>query len=97
MNACTECPFYVLDVAAKAEGEAMDAAYEATLTADQRAAYEEWAAQAPDDAVDPFAGCGPYCTHIRQGKGFPGEYVYSCDAPGNEHVIYVDFNESEII
>jgi hypothetical protein len=56
-----------------------------------------WAAQAPKGELDPFAQCGEWCKHLKSGRGYPGEYVYHCAAPGNEHVIHTDFNESEII
>ena len=96
MTECT-CKFYELDAAAQAEAEAMTAAYEASMSEAEREAMEAWAAQAPDDQPDPFAKCGPFCKHSKGGKGHPGEYVYHCAAPGNEHIIHVDFNESEII
>ena len=93
----TECKFYEVDLAAQAEGEAMAAAYEASMNPAEREAMDAWAAQAPKDETDPFAKCGAYCKHLNSGKGHPGEFVYHCTAPGNEHVIHVDFNESKII
>ena len=96
MSECT-CKYYEVDLAAQKEGEKMEAAYIASMSDAQRAEWEAWAAMAPDDEPDPFAKCRPYCKHLNSGKGFPGEYVYSCAAPGNEHIIHVDFNESEII
>ncbi len=94
MNACT-CKFYEVDLEAQAEGEALAAAYDDMLGEEGRAAEAAWLAM-QDPEPDPFAGCGPYCRHARSGKGMPGEYVYGCGAPGNEHIIHVDFNEAEI-
>ena len=96
MTECN-CKFYEVDTTAQAEGEAMAAAYEASMSDAEREAMDAWAAQAPDDEPDPFANCGPYCKHLKSGRGFPGEYLYNCTAPGNEHIIHCDFNESEII
>ena len=92
-----KCKFYEVDTAAKAEGDALEAAYNAGMSDKEREAMEAWANQQTADQPDPFAKCGEYCKHSRSGKGYPGEYVYGCACPGNEHVIDVDFNESEII
>jgi hypothetical protein len=92
-----KCKFYEVDTAAQAEGEAMAAAYEAGMSDAEREAMDAWAAQAPSNEPDPFAKCGEYCKHLKSGKGHPGEYVYHCAAPGNEHIIDVDFREYEII
>ena len=92
-----KCKFYEVDLAAKAEGDAMEAAYYADMSAEERKGLEAWANQAPPDQSDPFAKCGEYCKHLKSGRGFPGEYLYNCAAPGNEHIIHCDFNESEII
>ena len=96
MTPC-ECKFYEIDLAAQEEAEKMEAAYLDSLSDAQREDLEAWAAQAPEDEPDPFAKCVPFCKHLNHGKGFPSEYVYHCAAPGNEHIIHVDFNESEII
>ena len=91
-----ECKFYEVDLVEKAEGEAMEAAYWASMSEAEREAMEAWAAEAPDEP-DPFAKCGECCKHMKRDRGFPGETVYHCAAPGNEHVIHTDFNLSEII
>ena len=91
------CPFYELDEAAKDDGDEMDAAYYAGRSAEDIAAEKEfWLDQQFDGGPDPFAKCGEYCAHMRGNPGFPGEFVYSCAAPGNEHIIHVDFNENAI-
>ncbi len=97
MTECA-CLFYELDLEAQAEGEKLFGAYEDCLSPEQRAAEAAWLAAQPEpDGPDPFAKCGPYCRHLNSGRGFPGEYVYHCAAPGNEHVIHYEFRESEII
>ena len=89
---CT-CPFYAIDLDAKAEAEAWAASIpEADLRAMEAMMYETG-----EEDPSPVAQCGEFCKHLRSGKGHPGEYVDYCDAPGNEHIINVDFNESEII
>ncbi len=97
MTECA-CLFYDPDLAAQAEGERLAAEYETSLSPEQRAAEAAWlAANVQDAEPDPFAKCGPYCRHLKSGKGFPGEHVNYCAAPGNEHVIHYEFRESEII
>ena len=34
-----------------------------------------------------LAKCGAFCKYLSAGRGFPGEYVYHCSAPGNRHII----------
>lgn len=52
---------------------------------------------APAEENNPHLSCRAFCRYFRSGKGYPGEYVYYCCAAGNEHIIDVDFIESEII
>ena len=89
------CKFYEIDLTAQAEGDAMEAAYLASISEAEKEAMEAWAAT--DPTPNPLAKCGDYCKHLQSGRGFPGEYGYICTAPDNEHIIHVDFNESEII
>ena len=85
------CRYYELDLAALWEAEAMDAACAVRMDAGERAAFEAWdSTRPPVGELDPTARCGPFCKHLEQGAGGPGEYVYRCAAPGNEHVIHVD-------
>ena len=91
------CKYFEVDLAAQREAEETEAAYIESMSDAQREALEAWEAMNPNDEPDPFAKCGPFCKHSKSGKGYPGEYVYRCAAPGNEHIIRVDFNESEII
>ena len=92
-----ECKFYEIDLLAKEEGEAMYAEYVGNISEAERESLEAWADMNVSDEPDPFAKCGEYCKHLKGGKGYPGEYVHHCAAPGNEHIIHVDFIESEII
>ena len=88
------CPYFELDLAALREAEAMDAACAVRMDAGERAAFNAWASTRPPvEELDPTAHCGPYCKHLEQGNGGPGEYVYRCAAPGNEHIIHVDLND----
>ena len=92
----TNCKFYELDLEAQKEAEEMAALFPSGLTGDEEAAYIEYMTE-QKSADDPFANCGPFCKYFQSGNGYPGEYVYYCCANGNEHIIYVDFVESEII
>jgi len=96
MQMC-KCKFYEVDLVAKKEGDAMEAAYFGSMNETEREAMDAWAAMEATDEPDPFAKCGEYCKHQKSDRGFPGERVYQCIAPGNEHIIHVDFIESEII
>ena len=92
-----ECKFYEVDLVAKEEGDAMDAAYFGSMSQSEREALEAWADMEASDASDPFAKCGAYCKYKKSDRGYPGERVHHCAALGNEHIIHVDFIESEII
>ena len=96
MNECI-CKYYEADLAAQKEAEEMEAAYYGSMSDAEREAWAAWEAMCPGDEPDTFANCGPFCKHMVSGRGYPGEYVYNCSAPGNEHIIHVDFNESEIL
>ena len=96
MNKCI-CKFYEPDMDALQEAEAMEAAYLASMSDAEREALEIWANEQPEDVPDPFANCGPCCKYSKSGHGYPGEYVCHCDASGNEHILHVDFIESEIL
>lgn len=97
------CKFYEVDEEAKAEGEAMDAAFIESLGGQE--AYEAYEAEAEamaeamgySEENDPFAKCGPYCKYLKSGKGYPGEHVTYCSCPGHEQILDTQFNESEII
>lgn len=84
-----KCKFYELDLEAQKEAEEMVLPFP-ELSADEGPEEER-------ETDDPFSSCGAFCKYLKSGKGYPGEYVYYCCAKGNEHVIDVDFNESEII
>ena len=92
-----ECKYYELDAAAKKESEQLLVEYEAQMSDAERDELEAWAAKQSAGEPDPFAKCGEFCKHSKSGRGYPGEYVFHCAAPGNEHIIHIDFNESEII
>jgi hypothetical protein len=99
MNECN-CKFYEVDVEAQKEGEQFESGFLASMTDAEREAMEAWDAELEDSPLDdgsPLCKCGPFCKYLKHGKGFPGEYVYHCTAPDNEHIIQVDFNESELI
>jgi hypothetical protein len=91
------CKFYEADLAAQKEGEKLETAYFTSMSDTEREAMEAWAAMRSADDTDPFAKCGKYCKHLKSGKGYPGEYVHGCAAPGNEHIIHVDININEVI
>ncbi len=84
----TTCKFYEKDLAAVKDALEIEAALKAND------AITELAETNHED--NPLEQC-TFCKHLRSGKGYPGEYVYHCTAPGNEHIIHVDFIESEII
>ena len=92
---CT-CKFYKIDLEAKVEAERMEALFPVTFSEEEPADYSEYM-ETPHEENDPFASCGIFCRYLKSGKGYPGEYVYYCCAAGNEHIIHVDFNKSEII
>lgn len=92
---CT-CKFYKIDHEAKEEAERMEALFPTVFPEEEPINCPEHM-ETPHEENDPFASCGIFCRYLRSGKGYPGEYVYYCCAAGNEHVIHVDFNESEII
>ncbi len=91
---CT-CKFYEPDMEAKEEAEKMYAFYQTAFPEIELADEPEQIEPPAED--DPLASCGAFCRYLKSGKGYPGEYVYYCCAAGNEHIIHVDFNESEII
>jgi hypothetical protein len=90
------CCFYEKDTKAEEEAKEMDAAIIATMGEENWRAMCEMAELQPEDN-SPLAKCGEFCRYLHSGKGYPGEYVYHCTAPGNEHIIHVDFIELEII
>ena len=92
MTEC-KCKFYEIDLDAKAEAEA----WAAGISADEIAMMEACFYETNEEDTDPVAQCGEFCKHLCSGKGHPGEFVNFCNAPGNEHIISVDFNEAEII
>lgn len=89
------CKFYKLDLEAKAEAESMEALFHPSFPEDESAASGHM--EIPPEENDPFSTCGAFCRYLTSGNGYPGEHVYYCCAAGNEHIIHVDFNESEII
>ena len=91
----SKCKFYELDLEAQKEAEEMDAWLPEWFKAEEAAYLDYMETQAEEN--DPLSNCGPFCKFLKSGKGYPGEYVYYCCAEGNEHIIDVDFNESEII
>lgn len=86
------CKFYELDLEAQEEAAKMEILLSKYLSEEELATYSE---QVCDET--PFSECGEFCKYFKSGKGYPGEYVYHCCAKGNEHIIHIDFNESEII
>lgn len=90
------CRFYKKDLDAQREAEEMETAMRASIGEENWKAMSEWAEQELK-GDGPLAKCGLFCKYYRCGRGFPGEYVDYCSAPGNEHIINVDFRESEII
>ena len=91
---CT-CRLYEKDTKAEEEANEMEADMIAVMGEDNWKAMNEMAELLPEEN-NPEAKCA-FCKHLRSGKGYPGEYVDYCSAPGNEHTINVDFRESEII
>ena len=89
------CRFYEKDTKAEKEANEMEADMIAVMGEDSWNAMNEMAKLLPEEN-NPEAKC-VFCKHLRSGKGYPGEYVYYCSAPGNEHIINIDFRESEII
>jgi len=93
-----KCKFYEVDLAAQKQSDEMEAAYRGSMSEDEWLAQEEWVGNmATSTDEDPLGKCGEYCKHLKSGKGYPGEYVYHCAVPGAEHILHVDFNESEIL
>ena len=88
-----ECKFYELDKLAKEEHEQ----WIATIPESDIRAMEEMMYEVEEDYSDPCEKCREFCKHYSSGKGFPGEYVDYCAAPGNEHIIRVETNISEVI
>ena len=85
------CPYYEVDIQAQKEAEQMEPPF-----------FSDPPDADPDPASLPeeenaLAKCGTFCKYLSAGRGFPGEYVYHCNVPGNRHIIHVDFNEAEII
>ena len=88
-----KCRFYEVDLEAKAEAESWAAGIpEADIRAMEAMMYETG-----EEDPNPVSKCGEFCKYLRSGNGFPGEYVDCCNAPGNEHIIHVDFNIADII
>ena len=85
------CKFFELDVKAKEEYESEREARKSGMTPDQ------WKAELELESfmINPNKRC-MFCKHFKETDGFPGEHLTNCSAPGNEHIINVDFNESEI-
>ena len=92
---CT-CKFYKINLEAKEEAERMKALFPVAFPEAEPINCPEHM-ETPHEENDPFASCGIFCRYFRSGKGYPGEHVYYCCAAGKEHIIHVDFNESEII
>jgi len=83
-----------MDLEAKEEAEAWAASipeYDLRIMEAQMMGVE------PGEDPDPTADCGMFCKYLRSGNGFPGEFVNSCSASGNEHIISVDFDISKVI
>ena len=89
------CRFYEKDTKAEKEANEMEADIIAVMGEDSWKTLNEMAKLLTEEN-NPEAKC-VFCKHLRSGKGHPGEYVDYCSAPGNEHIINVDFRESEII
>lgn len=79
------CKFYEVDAEWLAECEAMEAMFPDSGDGGEA------------EAGLPCSECGPCCRFLRSGDGFPGECVTYCSAPGNEHIIDVDFDVSAVI
>ena len=80
------CKFYVEDTDAKLEAEACEKACRESM------GEEVWETEQDNK----LSKC-MYCKYFKESKGYPGEYLYGCSFPGNEQILYVDSNESEII
>ncbi len=78
------CKFYEVDTEWLAECEAMEAMSRNDGCCEAGAGL-------------PCSECGPCCRFLCSGTGFPGEQVTYCSAPGNEHIIDVDFDVSAVI
>lgn len=92
------CEFYEVDEVAKAEIDAEIEEYKKCVGEEAFLAEQAfWDAMNEENENDELSKCGECCKYLRSGKGFPGEYVCYCSCPGHEHILSVDFNESEII
>lgn len=81
------CRFYKVDTEWLAECEAMEA-----VLPDGECGNDGEA-----ETNSPCPECGPCCRFLSVGDGFPGENVTYRSAPGNEHIISVDFDLSAVI
>ena len=84
----SKCKFWQEDTSAAKAAEELATAYSAIFPDESLPEIEQ--------EPSPLHGCG-FCKFLRHGKGYPGEYLYSCDCPGNEKILHVDFSESEVI
>lgn len=93
MEKAKMCKFYEADLDAMKEAEDVEALARECFGDEEMQAGAESAGECP---ADPCAGCWG-CKHLCGGAGFPGEYVYSCRKPGNEHIISTEFDEAAVI
>ena len=85
------CPYYETDIQAQKEAAQME-----PLFFSDSPDVDPAPASLPEEE-NTLAKYGALWKYLSAGRGFPGEYVYHCSAPGNRHIIHVDFNEAEII
>lgn len=88
-----DCPFYEMDPVTLAEAEQVEAELR------DMPGNEEWMCQAglPGQVPEkPYDGCYG-CRHFWDGPGYPGETIYACRRPGNEHIIHTETDLSSLI
>ena len=95
-----KCKFYEVDEVAKKECEKEMADYRKLIGEEafiEEQKHVEAMTASLGEECDKLAQCKEFCKYLAGGKGYPGEWVCYCKCPGHEHVIDVDFHESEVI
>lgn len=81
------CPYYELDEALKKEAEAY---------IESMPDFNDFPQE--DGQLDGLIqNCGPYCKHMKWSRGFPGEHLTICAAPGNEKILDSVFDRWDVI
>ena len=95
-----KCKFYKVDEIQKKQFEEWEEGMKSSMTPEAWEAYlaecEEHNKGTDEDRPDPTADCGEFCMYLQSGKGYLGEDLALCTAPGNEHIMDCWFNEAAI-